>query len=68
MAPERVAVFEGSCTKEGALAEGCPSGAVATCVWSDVRALEVTERYYPGAELDEARLDCEARDGAWSGD
>lgn len=68
MAPERVAVFEGSCARDGALAASCPSGAVATCVSSDASAIEVTERYYAGADVEQARLDCEASRGAWAVD
>lgn len=68
MAPERVALFEGMCAQDGAVAEACPSGAVATCVSTEVGGEVVTERYYPGAELDEAELECAESGGTWSGE
>lgn len=67
VAPERVAIFERSCALRGALAEACPAGAIATCVSTDdLTGIEVTDRYYPGADLGEAQLDCEASGGTWS--
>lgn len=68
MAPERVAVLEGTCAASGGtLVPVCPGGMAATCAYTDAASgLDEVDAYYGGADLAGAASDCAAVGGSWT--